>query len=120
MENKKLSFEETVELIKAAEEQDPNFQSLGEDRWKDYLEMLKDIKDYVKNNENAKIVQYDQPFRLAIGYRDANAKKFWFCLIADIRRGIKKDKPEEKDIVARALNSIEGKSALLEELNKRD
>ena len=83
--------------------------------YKNLDELVKDIKNYVRNNKGAQIVENDimkEPF--AICYKDVKTGKSWEILIKDLDKCIKSYPEKKRTTLQRAFQSQAGKEAFLE------
>lgn len=89
-----------------------------ENVYDDFDVLVGDLKDYVRANPDAKIVENDDVMGLKIRYEDVENDASWAISIKDLNKWIKTMPGDKGDIIHRCFLSQEGKEALLDTILK--
>lgn len=79
--------------------------------WKNFKDMLDDIKSYLESNSNMTIIQNDNPMKLLIGYRCEQSGKEWNINLKDLKNA------DQDSILLKSLQTQQGKDNLLKAIN---
>jgi hypothetical protein len=88
--------------------------------FKDFDELVVALRDYVRDNPSAQIVENDDPIRLAVRYEDvANSAHNWAIGADDLHLWLKTQPQNKADLIRRSFQTSEGKQALLDVILRR-
>jgi hypothetical protein len=78
--------------------------------FEDYVDMFRDIKQYMESNPDCEIVKNDDPMNLLVGFKDTKTEKTWYIFVARGRGAPK----EAREIT---LSDVKIKNELIKNFN---
>jgi hypothetical protein len=89
--------------------------------FKNFDELVVALRDYIRDNPNAEIVENDDPIRLTVRYEDAtNPEHNWAISANDLYLWLKTQPQNKADLIRRSFKTSEGKQALLDVILHRN
>jgi hypothetical protein len=87
--------------------------------YKDFDELVGDIKEHIKKDADAKIVENDDPIRAVIRYKDDSSNDTWSISCENLHKWLKVQDEYKADIIRRAFQTQDGKQALIDSFFKK-
>lgn len=81
--------------------------------FRNFDDLVSDIKIHISRNNSAKIIQNDNPRQLTLGYKDEISGKEWHITYLNLKRWVSKFKVPEKFSIQRKFMTKENKENLI-------